>query len=89
MYWLFAVWAVTWAVIFITINLSREDRYVLSTFAMTAELYFVLYLNRFEPKYMSLDKESLEITYVTLKSYINYKHSYPRKKVTLKVRLKY
>lgn len=78
MYWLFAFWAVTFTAIFITVNISHEDRFVLSTFAITAELFFVLYLNRFDPKYISFDKDNIEITYVNLKSYINYKQSYPK-----------
>jgi hypothetical protein len=80
MYWLFAVWAITIATIWATINVSREDRWDLSTFAVAAEFFFALYLNRLEPKYVTLNDDDFEITYVNLVSYLNYKKAYCKEK---------
>jgi len=80
MYWLFAIWAVTITAIFATINIPREDRWTLSTCAIAAELFFVLYLNRFEPKYITLNDDDFEITYVNSVSYINYKKAHRKEK---------
>lgn len=88
MYWLLAFWAITATVIFIIFNISREDRFVLFTLAMAAELFFVIYLNRFEPEYLSFDKDSIEITYVNLKSYINYKRMWAKEESFYKNEIK-
>ncbi len=40
-YWMIATWPIIWVVIFMTLNIPREDRWTLSTFApqsMEAEL---------------------------------------------------
>jgi len=87
-YWLLAFSAAAIAFIFIPIDISREDRFVLSALAMGVGLRFVLYLNRHEPKYISVDNDNIEITYVNSKSYINPKQSFRKEKSYLKNEIK-
>ncbi len=66
-YWLIATWPVIWVVVFATLDIPREDRFCLSTGVMAVELYFVFYLNRFEPKLIKFDNENIEIGYSNYK----------------------
>jgi len=65
-YWWFAISALVWYLVFLTLNIPREDRWALSSFIMGTGLYFVLYLNRLEPKHIALNEHDFEITYYNL-----------------------
>ena len=74
-YWLISTWPVIWIVVFATLDIPREDRWILSTCLMGAGVYFCFYLNRFEPKFMKFGEDIIQIDYFNYK-YFEIKDNY-------------
>jgi len=62
-YWLLAIVVTTIAVISVASNLSFENRFILTGVLLALGINVLLYLNRFEPKFIEFNKDYLEITY--------------------------
>jgi len=62
-YWLLVISVVIWIIVFATLNIPREDRFILSTNLTGAVLAFIMYLNRFEVKHIRLGEENFELEY--------------------------
>ena len=65
--WLFVFMVITIVVISIFFNIPREDTVILSGCVIGAESYLVIFLNRFEPKYIKLFDKQFEVSYVNHK----------------------
>ena len=63
LYWLVGLGLISFALVFSMLNIPRLNRLIWSTSLIGLETYFVLYLNRFEPKVIRLHKENFEIIY--------------------------
>ena len=63
LYWLIGIGLITFGLVFSMLNIPRQDRLIWATSLIGLETYFVLYLNRFEPKVIRLHKENFEIIY--------------------------
>jgi hypothetical protein len=62
-YWLIAISITIWIIVFATINISREDRWCLSTMLTGLALMIVFYLNRLDAKSVILKEGNFEINY--------------------------
>lgn len=63
-YWFFPISIAIWIVVFSTLDISREDRFSLSTCLMAIPMILWFYSLRFEPKTVEFNNENINISYI-------------------------
>jgi hypothetical protein len=83
-YWLIPISVAIWIIVFATLTIPREDRFSLSTILMGAVLATIMYLNRFDIRYLNLTEENIEVEYFDQGKFFTKKNAaYTKSEITV------